>query len=106
MNMTTATAVLSTIPAIARMPRKQAERGVNQLGFLANLSSSSTSQQLAQGVFYADSTCRTTGTVSMALRRATPWQAGQLIAAMLRDGLSFQSEVPAWLNQHALEVLA
>jgi hypothetical protein len=104
--MTTATAVLSTVPAIARMPRKQAERGVNQLGFLANLSTSSTIQQLAQGVFYADTTCRTTGTVSMALRRSTPWQACQLIAAMLRDGLSFQSEVPAWLNQHALEVLA
>lgn len=105
MNMTTATAVLSTIPAIARMPRKQAERGLTQLGFLGNISTDYTVQQLAQGVFYADYTCRTTGTVSMALRRATPWQAAQLIAGMLRDGLGLQSEVAAWLNQHAMEVL-
>lgn len=103
--MTTATAVLSTIPAIARMPRKQAERGLAQLGFLGNISTDYTVQQLAQGVFYADYTCRTTGTVSMALRRATPWQAAQLIAGMLRDGLGLQSEVAAWLNQHAMEVL-
>lgn len=104
--MKTATAVLATVPAIARMPRKQAERGLTQLGFLANISTDSTVQQLCQGVFYADHTGRTTGTVSMALRRATPWQAAQLIAAMLRDGLQVQAQVPAWLNANALGLLA
>jgi len=104
--MTTTTAVLSTIPALARMPRKEAERGMTQLGFLGNISSDFTVSLLAQGVFYADTTGRTTGTVAMALRRSTPWQAAQLIAAMLRDGLTLQCEVPAWLNEHALEVLA
>jgi hypothetical protein len=104
--MKTATAVLATIPAQARITRKAAGRGLDQLGFLANISADFTVSQLCQGVFYADFTGRTTGTVAMALRRSTPWQAVQLVAAMLRDGLSLQSQVPAWLNANALAILA
>ena len=42
----------------------------------------------------------------MALRRATPWQAAQLVAAMARDGINMVCEVPAWMNSKALAVLA
>jgi hypothetical protein len=42
----------------------------------------------------------------MALRKATPWQAAQLIAAMQAEGLSLVSEVASWLNAKALGILA
>jgi hypothetical protein len=104
--MQTATAVLSTLSTLERLPRKQAELANSQLVILGDFSSDFTVKLLAQGVRYADSTGRIGGTLSMALRRATPWQAAQLVAAMLRDGLSLQSEVPAWLNANGLALLA
>jgi hypothetical protein len=42
----------------------------------------------------------------MALRRATPWNAAKLIAAMANDGLTLVSEVPYWMNANALSVLS
>lgn len=104
--MKTATAVLSTIPGNARLTRKALGQGMTQIDFLANRSDTIVVALLAQGVMYADSTGRTTGTVSLALRKATPWQAAQLIAAMVRDGIDLIHQVPAWLNQNALTVLA
>lgn len=104
--MTTATAVLATIPASFRCNRQRAGWAEQQLRRLDQQSDNFAVRTLAYGVLYADSTGRTTGTVSMALRRATPWQAAQLIAAMSKDGLSLSSEVAAWLNSKALAVLA
>lgn len=104
--MTTATAVLATIPASYRVKRHQAGGAEQQLRNLDLQASEFNLKQLAYGVLYADSTGRTTGNVSMALRRATPWQAAQLVAAMSRDGLTLVSEVPAWMNGKALAVLA
>ena len=103
--MKTATAVLATLPAQLRLPRRDAGRAMNQLGWLADRSTEFNVALLAQGVIYADTTGRTTGTVAMALRHATPWQAAQLIAAMLREGLSLPAQVPTWLNANALAVL-
>lgn len=103
--MKTPSAVLRTIPTALRLPRREDGRGMNQLGWLADRSDCFTVRLLAQGVIYADTTGRTTGTVSMALRKAQPWQAAQLVAAMLRDGVRLPIEVPAWLNRNALTVL-
>jgi hypothetical protein len=104
-NVTTPTAVLSTVDKAGRYRRHDRQLGTAQLTRLANFSESMTVQLLAQGIQYADDTGRTTGTVSMALRKATPWQIAQLIATMASEGLSTPSQVPAWLNQNALTVL-
>ena len=104
--MATPTAILSTIPAELRSTRKAAGMANTQLDRLAQYSSDFTVQLLAQGVLYADATGRTTGTIAMALRKATPWQAAQLLAAMSRDGITLMAEVPAWLNANALSAIA
>lgn len=104
--MKTATAILATIPASYRLSRKADGRGMDQIDFLANRSESILVALLAQGVMYADSTGRTTGTVSLALRKATPWQAAQLLVAMSRDGVELIHQVPAWLNANAVAALA
>jgi hypothetical protein len=106
MNMATATAVLATIPASFRGKRQSAGGAEQQLRNLEQQSTCFTTKQLAYGVLYADATGRATGTVSMALRKATPWQAAQLIAAMQAEGLSLISEVASWLNTKALGILA
>lgn len=104
--MKTATAVISTLPATVRPKRHQAGAGEQLLSMLIQYSSSMAVNQLAYGIRYADETCRTTGTLSMALRRATPWQIAQLIVAMAADGVDVIAQVPAWLNQNALALLA
>jgi len=38
-------------------------------------------------------------------RRATAWQAAQLIATMHKDGLTLISEAASWLNANAMTVL-
>ena len=104
--MKNATAVLATIPASYRLARKAEGRGMDQMDYLANRSEAILVSLLAQGVMYADSTGRTTGTVSLALRKATPWQAAQLLVAMAADGVDLIHQVPAWLNRNALAALA
>ena len=104
--MTTATAVLATVEKISRLPRNQARLGASQIAILGDFSSDFRIRLLAQGVVWAEYTARTTGTLSIALRDATPWQAARLVAAMASDGLELQSEVPAWLNANGLRVLA
>lgn len=104
--MTTATAILGSVPASYRCKRAQIGWAEQQLRNLEQQSADFMVKQLAYGVLWADGTGRTTGTVSMALRRATPWQAAQLIAAMAKAGVTLIGEVPAWLNHKALEVLA
>jgi len=106
MIMTTATAVLATVPASFRGKRRVAGGAEQQLRNLEQQSSCFTTKQLAYGVMYADATGRATGTVSMALRRATAWQAAQLIAAMHKDGLTLIAEVDSWLNANAMTVLS
>ena len=104
--MTTATAILGCVPASYRCKRARIGWAEQQLRNLEQQSADFMVKQLAYGVLWADVTGRTTGTVSMALRRATPWQAAQLIAAMVKEGVTQIGEVPAWLNHKALEVLS
>jgi hypothetical protein len=101
----TPTAVLSTVDSAGRYRRHDKSAGTAQLTRLANFSENWDVKILAQGVFFADDSGRTTGTVSIALRNATPWQIATLIAKMVNDGLKTQSEVPYWLNHNALSVL-
>jgi len=101
----TPTAILSTVPTSARNKRTRIGFAEDQLRNLDQQSTDFSVRQLAYGVLWADSTGRTTGTVSMALRRATPWQAAQLIAAMIRDGVTTIGEVPAWMNRNGVEAL-
>lgn len=104
--MKTATAILSTLPQSMKLPRKVANTGINQVERLAEYSDNFQVKYLAQGILYADSTGRTTGSVSLALRKSTPWQIANLIAKMIADGIKVQAEVPAWLNHKALENLS
>ena len=104
--MTTATAVLATLPASYRVKRHQAGGGEQQLRYLDQKAADFAVKQLAYGVLYADSTGRTIGSVSMALRRSTPWQVAQLVAAMRKDGIELIADVSRWLNANALVVLA
>jgi hypothetical protein len=104
--MQTATAILSTLPGSFRLKRQAAGDFNRQIANLADHSASTSLRQLAYGVQWADFTGRTTGTVSLALRKATPWQAAQLMVAMIADGLEVPAEVPSWLNQRALALLA
>lgn len=102
----TATAVLSSVPASYRLRRKVAGDAEQQLRNLEQKSENFDFRQIAYGVLYADTTGRTTGTVSMALRRATAWQAASLVAAIANDGITLIRDVPAWLNANAMAVLS
>lgn len=106
MTASTATAVLATITAAGRAKRTTVGGAEKQLRSLEQQTDNFDVKQLAYGVLYSDATGRTSGTISMAIRRATPWQAAQLVAAMMQDGLTMTSEVPAWMNSKALAVLA
>lgn len=101
----TPTAILSTVCRSFRMKRTREGGAADQLRNLDQHSTDFTVRQLAYGVLWADWTGRITGTASLALRRATPWQAAQLIAAMIRDGITTIGEVSAWMNQNGVEAI-
>jgi hypothetical protein len=101
----TPTAVAASLPAGIRPKRHEAGGANRFFGLLDRYSNNSDVRTLALGVLYADHSGRATGTVAMALRRATPWQASRLIAAMLADGITRQNEVGGWLNAKALGIL-
>ena len=101
----TPTAILSTVPASARNKRTRIGFAEDQLRNLDQHSTDFTVKQLSYGVISADRTGRTTGTFSLALRRATPWQAARLISAMINDGISTIGEVGAWLNRNGVAAL-
>ena len=103
--MKTATSVLASIPASFRNKRQQPGGAEQQLRNLERATSDFDIKQLAYGVLYSDSTGRVSGTISMALRRATPWNAALLVAAMANNGLTLVSEVPYWINSNSTKVL-
>ena len=105
LKMKTATSVLASIPAPFRNKRQQPGGAEQQLRNLEQATSDFDIKQLAYGVLYSDSTGRVSGTISMALRRATPWNAALLVAAMANNGLTLVSEVPYWINSNSSKVL-
>ena len=98
----TATAVLKTVPAINRLPRKWVGQGNAQMAMLGDFSDDILVSLLAQGVRWSDDSCRIGGTLSLALRNSTPWQAARLVAAMIDDGVELMGQVPGWLNRNGL----
>jgi hypothetical protein len=102
----TTTSIFTTVPQPIRPKRHQSGNAERMLQLLRDHSSDGTLQQLAYGVIWADHTCRTTGTISMAIRRATAWQVARMIGAMVADGVSTAAAVPAWLNSRGLDSLA
>lgn len=101
--MKTATAVLKTVRQLDRLPRTQAGQCNGQLAILGQFSEDILVSLLAQGVRWADDSCRIGGTLSLALRNATPWQAARLLAAMINDGVELMGQVPGWLNRNGLQ---
>lgn len=99
----TPTNVLRTLPKHLCYNRNMPGKCNQQLRELASNQEDSTVNALAYGVLWADNSGRIGGTLSLALRDATPWQAAQLISTMVRDGVKTSAEVPYWLNQHGRE---
>lgn len=62
-------------------------------------------QLLAYGVCYAENTCRISGTMAVALRRAPAVAGHGLLTDLLAAGLEVPADVPRWLNQHSAAVL-
>jgi len=104
LNAMTPTAILATVPASWRIKRSQQGGALQQLQNL-DRKADTVIKMLAYGVLWAEETGRTTGSVSMALRKATPWQAAKLVATMIADGLTVPAEVPAWLNRNGVQAL-
>lgn len=96
----TATKVLATVPKHQRWNRNLKGGATQQLKELASNQADSVVNALAYGVLWADGSGRIGGTLSMAIRNATPWQAAQLIAEMVNGGLKTSNDVPYWLNQN------
>ena len=64
-----------------------------------------TRRQLADGMAWADQSCRIGGTLALALRKATTAQVEGILDRMERDGLTTMGEVPRWLNSHSHELV-
>ena len=103
--MNTATSIFLQLPAGIRPKRSQPAAGSHFLQLLDGYAANSTVKSLAWGILWADQSGRTFGTLSIELRKATPWQAARLLAALLNDGIERQNEVPGWLNAKALSIL-
>lgn len=101
----TPSAVMAQLPAGMRPKRHQIGGGTGFLQLLDTYAAQLDTRVLAYGILWADQTGRIGGTLSMALRKATPWQMAQLVAGMANDGLDVISPVPAWLNKQALAIL-
>ena len=63
-------------------------------------SNDSPRNQIAQGIFWADESCRISGTLSLALRDADVEGGRKLIQHLLDSGVTTQAEVPRFLNQY------
>lgn len=60
---------------------------------------------MAQGIAWADASCRIDGMLAMAIRKLTAWKLAKLILAMLKDGITM-NDVPRWLMSNRQLVLA
>lgn len=71
--------------------------------YLRNLARSTndfTTKLVIDGIFWADESCRITGTLSLALRDADPEGGRKLLRHLLDSGVTTQAEVPRFLNQY------
>lgn len=71
--------------------------------YLRNLARSTddfTTKWVIDGIFWADESCRISGTLSLALRNADAEGGRKLIQHLLDSGVTTQAEVPRFLNQY------
>ena len=61
---------------------------------------------LAQGILWAEASCRVDGTMAMALRNSSEDSADLLLSQMVQDGIQVMNDVPRWLNANRDTVLA
>lgn len=59
-----------------------------------------TARYVIDGIFWADESCRITGTLSLALRDADATAGKKLLQHLLDSGVTTQAEVPRFLNQY------
>ena len=59
---------------------------------------------VAQGILWADQSCRISGTLSLAIRNASNEQIDWLIETMIADGCSVLADCPRWLNANYLRL--
>jgi hypothetical protein len=89
--MTTTTAVFNTLPVKV----KRAATGEYVLQAFARATNHDVAW-MAQGIAWADASCRIDGTLALALRKLTAWELAKLILVMLKDGITM-NDVPRWL---------
>lgn len=71
--------------------------------YLRNLARSTdhfTTKLVIEGIFWADESCRISGTLSLALRNASAEGGRQLLDHLLKSGVTTQAEVPRFLNRY------
>lgn len=61
---------------------------------------------MADGIIWADKSCRISGTLSLAIRNASNEQIDWLMDSMIADGCSVMADVPRWLNKNSRELIA
>jgi len=67
---------------------------------LARSTDDFTTKCVIDGIFWADESCRITGTLSLALRDADAEGGRKLLQHLLDSGVTTQAEVPRFLNQY------
>ena len=60
---------------------------------------------LAQGILWAESSCRIDGTMAMALRNGSAGSAAQLLDAMVAAECGTMADAARWLNENRPKVL-
>lgn len=60
---------------------------------------------IAQGILWADQSCRISGTLSLAIRRSGAAGAEALVCYLIASGLTTQAEVPRFLNENKEAIL-
>ena len=61
---------------------------------------------LAQGILWAEASCRVDGTMAMALRNGSEDSADLLLSQIAQDGIQVMNDVPGWLNANRDTALA
>lgn len=60
---------------------------------------------LADGILWADQSCRISGTLSLAIRRANPEAIDTILSRMLAENGATMADACRWLNANYSEVL-
>lgn len=63
-------------------------------------------RMLADGILWADQSCRISGTLSLAIRNASKEQIDAILDQMIVDGCNTMADACRWLNAHCSELTA